>query len=183
LGTAVYFHLIPKSHFILICRYSSVQWHNIIWTKKLRLLCLTHINKLVRVKMIHVFALILNVPKNHCLYIFTFWIIYYTFQLLMSTAENPVKLSIPQLLQEVIIGGAYASAQRNLPADAVPLVALLPLSTITHVSELEVKVSPPTLYIFNSLFSFWSHKTINKIYNICRSTVNWLKGDVHSLNH
>jgi hypothetical protein len=90
----------------------------------------------------------------------------------MSTAENPVKLSIPQLLQEVIIGGAYASAQRNLPADAVPLVALLPLSTITHVSELEVKVSPPTLYIFNSLFSFWSHKTINKIYNICRSTVN-----------
>lgn len=66
----------------------------------------------------------------------------------MSVAEQPVELSVPQLLQEVIIGGAFASAQRNLPADAMSLVALLPLSTITHVSELEVKVSLPTLYIF-----------------------------------
>lgn len=66
----------------------------------------------------------------------------------MFVAEQPVELSVPQLLQEVIIGGAFASAQRNLPADAMSLVALLPLSTITHVSELEVKVSPPTLYIF-----------------------------------
>ncbi|GFG36550.1 hypothetical protein Cfor_06172 [Coptotermes formosanus] len=62
-------------------------------------------------------------------------------ELLMSVAEHPVELSVPQLLQEVIIGGAYASAQRNLPADAMSLVALLPLSTIAHVSELEVKVN------------------------------------------
>jgi hypothetical protein len=61
----------------------------------------------------------------------------------MSVAEHPVELSVPQLLQEVIIGGTFASAQRNLPADAMSLVALLPLSTITHLSELEVKVSPP----------------------------------------
>jgi hypothetical protein len=60
-------------------------------------------------------------------------------------AEHPVKLSVPQLLQEVIIGGAFASTQRNLPADAMSLVALLPLSTIADVFELEVKVSPPTL--------------------------------------
>lgn len=66
----------------------------------------------------------------------------------MSVAEQPVELSVPQLLQEVIIGGAFASTQRNLPADAMSLVALLPLSTITHVTELEVKVSLPTLYIF-----------------------------------
>lgn len=59
----------------------------------------------------------------------------------MSVAEQPVELSVPQLLQEVIIGGAFASTQRNLPADAMSLVALLPLSTITHVTELDVKVS------------------------------------------
>lgn len=70
----------------------------------------------------------------------------YTFQLLMFVAEHPVKLSVPQLLQEVIIAGAFAAAQRNLPADAMSLVALLPLSTITHVFELEVKVSLPSLY-------------------------------------
>ncbi|XP_069681884.1 protein pigeon isoform X1 [Periplaneta americana] len=62
-------------------------------------------------------------------------------ELLMYVAEHPVELSVPQLLQEVIIGGAYASAQRNLPSDAMSLVALLPLSTITHVSELEVRVN------------------------------------------
>jgi hypothetical protein len=62
-------------------------------------------------------------------------------------AQHPVKLSVPQLLQEVIIGGAFASTQRNLPADAMSLVALLPLSTIADVFELEVKVSPPTLYL------------------------------------
>ncbi|XP_023721304.1 protein pigeon isoform X3 [Cryptotermes secundus] len=62
-------------------------------------------------------------------------------ELLMSAAEHPFELSVPQLLQEVIIGGAFASAQRNLPADAMSLVALLPLSTITHVAEVEVKVN------------------------------------------
>ncbi|XP_021937949.1 protein pigeon isoform X4 [Zootermopsis nevadensis] len=62
-------------------------------------------------------------------------------ELLMFVAEHPVKLSVPQLLQEVIIAGAFAAAQRNLPADAMSLVALLPLSTITHVFELEVKVN------------------------------------------
>ena len=59
----------------------------------------------------------------------------------MIVAENPLVLSVPQLLQEVIIGGAYVSAQRNLTSDAMSLVALLPISTITHVNELEVKVS------------------------------------------
>jgi len=71
----------------------------------------------------------------------------------MSVAEQPVELSVPQLLQEVIIGGAFASTQRNLPSDAMSLVTLLPLSTITHVTELEVKVSPPTLYTFLSSVS------------------------------
>jgi hypothetical protein len=66
----------------------------------------------------------------------------------MSAAEHPVELNVPQLLQEVIIGGAFASAQRNLPTDAMPLVALLPLSTITHVVDVEVKVSSPALYLF-----------------------------------
>jgi hypothetical protein len=74
----------------------------------------------------------------------------------MSVAEHPVELSVPQLLQEVIIGGAFASAQRNLPADAMSLVALLPLSTITHVSELEVKVSTLIL-IFVSPCIFTRH--------------------------
>jgi hypothetical protein len=80
----------------------------------------------------------------------------------MSAAEHPVELSVPQLLQEVIIGGAFASAQRNLPADAMSLVALLPLSTITHVVDVEVRVSSPPLYLFLHIifFSFCSHKDV-----------------------
>lgn len=83
----------------------------------------------------------------------------------MSAAEHPFELSVPQLLQEVIIGGAFASAQRNLPADAMSLVALLPLSTITHVDEVEVKVSSPALYLFlHFVFSLCFHKITNNMY-------------------
>ncbi|XP_067002929.2 protein pigeon [Anabrus simplex] len=66
-------------------------------------------------------------------------------ELLMSIAEHPMDLSVPQILQEVMIGGAYASAQRNLTSDAQPLVALLPLTTVSPASELEIKVNRLTM--------------------------------------
>jgi hypothetical protein len=94
----------------------------------------------------------------------------------MSATEHPVELSVPQLLQEVIIGGAFASAQRNLPADAMSLVALLPLSTITHVVEVEVKVSSPALYKY--LFLHFMFSAFLKLQTICRKTEIVLNGDV-----
>nr|CAD7430781.1 unnamed protein product [Timema monikensis] len=62
-------------------------------------------------------------------------------ELLMPVVERPLDLSVSQLLQEVLIGGAYASAQRNLPSDATALMLLLPLTSGVPAGELHVKVN------------------------------------------
>ncbi|GLH11422.1 Protein pigeon [Gryllus bimaculatus] len=60
-------------------------------------------------------------------------------ELLGIVAENPFDLTVPQIFQEVVIGGAYASTQKNLTSEAMPLVTLLPLTTIQVAADLEVK--------------------------------------------
>lgn len=60
-------------------------------------------------------------------------------ELLGVVAENPFDLAVPQIFQEVVIGGAYASTQKNLTSDAMPLITHLPLTTIQVAADLEVK--------------------------------------------
>jgi len=47
----------------------------------------------------------------------------------------------PQLLQEMLVGGAYAGVQRNLSPDAAPLLALLPLTIAQPSTRHQNKVS------------------------------------------
>lgn len=59
----------------------------------------------------------------------------------MPLAEKSLDLNMPKVLQEVLVGGAFASVLRNLPSDALPLLDLLPLTTSSTVDPVEVKVS------------------------------------------
>lgn len=51
-----------------------------------------------------------------------------------------MEVGTPQLLQEILVGGAYAAVRKNLPADAVSLLPLLPLTVATHGAHQEMKV-------------------------------------------
>ncbi|XP_063238658.1 protein pigeon isoform X2 [Bacillus rossius redtenbacheri] len=68
-------------------------------------------------------------------------------ELLMPLAERPLDLSAARLLQEALVGGAYASVLRSLPSDAAALVALLPFSTVVAAPELQVKADKQSVSV------------------------------------
>ncbi|XP_076662368.1 gamma-secretase activating protein pigeon isoform X1 [Halictus rubicundus] len=62
-------------------------------------------------------------------------------ELMCSIAEKPRSLEIVRYMQEILIGGSYALVQKNLLVDAVPLLALLPVTTMEEYTSFEIKVN------------------------------------------
>ncbi|XP_066601212.1 protein pigeon isoform X2 [Prorops nasuta] len=61
--------------------------------------------------------------------------------LISIVAEKPRQLDIVRYMQEILIGGSYSTIQKNLLADAVPLLALMPVTTMEEYTNYEVKVN------------------------------------------
>ncbi|XP_034237038.1 protein pigeon isoform X2 [Thrips palmi] len=66
-------------------------------------------------------------------------------QLLSCIANQCMEVGTPRLLQEILVGGAYAAVRKNLPPDAVSLLPLLPLTVATHGAHQEMKLNNTTL--------------------------------------
>lgn len=62
-------------------------------------------------------------------------------ELVCTIAEKPRSLDIVRYMQEILIGGSYALVQKNLLADAVPLLVLLPVTTMEEYTSFEIKVN------------------------------------------
>ena len=62
-------------------------------------------------------------------------------ELISIASEKPRSLDLPRIMQEFLINGSHALVQRNLLADAVPLLALLPVTSLEECSELDAKIS------------------------------------------
>ncbi|CAK9817147.1 Protein pigeon [Anthophora plagiata] len=62
-------------------------------------------------------------------------------ELICMIAEKPRSLEMVRYMQEFLIGGSYALVQKNLLADAIPLLALLPVTTMEEYISFEIKVS------------------------------------------
>ncbi|XP_011631717.1 protein pigeon [Pogonomyrmex barbatus] len=56
-------------------------------------------------------------------------------------AEKPRSLDIPRFMQEILIGNSYALVQKNLLADTVPLLSLLPVTTIGDYMTFDIKMN------------------------------------------
>ncbi|KAG7199310.1 hypothetical protein KM043_018163 [Ampulex compressa] len=62
-------------------------------------------------------------------------------ELVSTIAEKPRSLEIVRYMQEILIGGSYALVQRNLLTDAIPLLSLLPVTTMEEYTSFEAKVN------------------------------------------
>lgn len=59
----------------------------------------------------------------------------------MWHSERPFTLGFPQLLKEYLIATSYACVQRNLPAEAIKLINLLPITTQRIGCEIEIQIN------------------------------------------
>ncbi|XP_026293731.1 protein pigeon isoform X1 [Frankliniella occidentalis] len=66
-------------------------------------------------------------------------------QLLRCIANQCMEVGTPRLLQEILVGGAYAAARKNLPSDAAALLPLLPLTIAQPGVRQEIKMNDTTL--------------------------------------
>ncbi|KAK2580617.1 hypothetical protein KPH14_007730 [Odynerus spinipes] len=64
-----------------------------------------------------------------------------TADLISIVAEKPRVLEIVRYMKEILIGGSYALVQKNLLADAMPLLSLLPVTTMEEYTSFEIKVN------------------------------------------
>lgn len=62
-------------------------------------------------------------------------------ELMSIVAEKPRSLDIPRFMQEILIGNSYALVQKNLLADTVPLLSLLPVTTIGDYMTFDIKMN------------------------------------------
>ncbi|XP_020282693.1 protein pigeon isoform X2 [Pseudomyrmex gracilis] len=62
-------------------------------------------------------------------------------ELMSVVAEKPRSLDIPRFMQEILIGSSYALVQKNLLADTVPLLSLLPVTTIGDYMTFDIKMN------------------------------------------
>ncbi|XP_003426259.1 protein pigeon [Nasonia vitripennis] len=62
-------------------------------------------------------------------------------ELISSVAEKPRSLDIVKIMQEFLIGGSNSLVQKNLLSDAVPLLALVPVTTMEEGSGFEAKIN------------------------------------------
>ncbi|KAG5336483.1 PIGE protein, partial [Acromyrmex charruanus] len=62
-------------------------------------------------------------------------------ELMSIIAEKPRSLDIPRFMQEILIGNSYALVQKNLLADTIPLLSLLPVTTIGDYMTFNIKMN------------------------------------------
>ncbi|KYN13850.1 Protein pigeon [Trachymyrmex cornetzi] len=62
-------------------------------------------------------------------------------ELMSIIAEKPRSLDIPRFMQEILIGNSYALVQKNLLADTIPLLSLLPVTTIGDYMTFDIKMN------------------------------------------
>lgn len=62
-------------------------------------------------------------------------------ELMSIVADKPRSLDIPRFMQEILIGGSYALVQKNLLADTIPLLSLLPVTTIGDYMTFDIKMN------------------------------------------
>ncbi|KZC07446.1 PREDICTED: protein pigeon [Dufourea novaeangliae] len=61
-------------------------------------------------------------------------------ELVSTIAEKPRSLEMVRYMQEILIGGSYSLVRKHLLADAVPLLGLLPVTTVEEYTSFEIKV-------------------------------------------
>lgn len=91
--------------------------------------------------------------------LYAFFLSFISFnQLIGIIMEFPWSLDTVPLLKEAFIGGAYASTLKSLPAEALPLSRLLPLTTCNtkkpiqaKVNDLSIGISQETLHSTNMM--------------------------------
>lgn len=54
--------------------------------------------------------------------------------------DNGLNINCSKLLQEILVGSAFAQVKRNLLSDAVSLARYLPITISKHNIPLEIKV-------------------------------------------
>ncbi|XP_051153319.1 protein pigeon [Leptopilina boulardi] len=62
-------------------------------------------------------------------------------ELISIAAEKPRSLDLVKIFQEFLISGSNALVQKNLLLDTMPLLALLPITTLDECSELDAKIN------------------------------------------
>lgn len=62
-------------------------------------------------------------------------------ELMSVLAEKPRSLDIVRFMQEFLIGSSYALVQKNLLTDTIPLLSLLPVTTIGDYQTFDIKVN------------------------------------------
>ncbi|XP_011332641.1 protein pigeon isoform X2 [Ooceraea biroi] len=62
-------------------------------------------------------------------------------ELVSIVAEKPRSLDIARFMQEILIGSSYALVQKNLLADTVSLLSLLPVTTIGDYMTFDIKMN------------------------------------------
>ncbi|KAK3913788.1 Protein pigeon [Frankliniella fusca] len=84
-----------------------------------------------------------NVKRNHLLS--NQLSILHHVLLLRCIASQCMEVGTPRLLQEILVGGAYAAARKNLPSDAAALLPLLPLTVAQPGARQDIKMNDMTL--------------------------------------
>lgn len=62
-------------------------------------------------------------------------------ELISIAAEKPRSLDLAKILQEFLISGSNTLVQKNLLVDTMPLLALLPVTTLEECAELDAKIN------------------------------------------
>lgn len=62
-------------------------------------------------------------------------------ELVSILAEKPRSMDIVRFMQEFLIGSSYALVQKNLLTDTIPLLSLLPVTTIGDYQTFDIKVN------------------------------------------
>jgi len=75
--------------------------------------------------------------------------------------DNVLNINCSKLLQEILVGSAFAQVKRNLLSDAVSLARYLPITISRHNIPLEIKVITFTLNTIVYIASYFLNDTFS----------------------